>query len=150
MMLDDSIPQLDSAAAVTWPPEGVGPPGISELQALFGTTAADGYNDHGEQTSKMLCSEGPGYSVPSSVRMFHNVSRWFRMVQDLDRDELLTDAQLRDLLGVSRTTLWRLRNGAGLPFGKVGREYRYRKSEVLQWLKDNKARATQLHITFEQ
>ena len=72
------------------------------------------------------------------------------MVQDLERDELLTDTQLQDLLGVSRTTLWRLRNRAGLPFGKVGREYRYRKSEVLQWLKDNKARAAQLHITFEQ
>ena len=71
------------------------------------------------------------------------------MARDLEHDELLTDEELRELLGVSRTTLWRLRNGAGLPFGKVGREYRYRKSEILQWMKDNKARAEQLHITFK-
>lgn len=81
--------------------------------------------------------------------MFQVVSEWFTMVQDLERDELLTDIKLQDLLGVSRTTLWRLRNRGGLPFGKVGREYRYRKSEVLQWLKDNKSRAAQLHIRFE-
>jgi excisionase family DNA binding protein len=70
------------------------------------------------------------------------------MVQNLEDDALLTDLELRELLGVSRTTLWRLRNRAGLPYGKVGREFRYRKSEVLRWVKDNKAKAAQLRIRF--
>lgn len=64
-------------------------------------------------------------------------------MKDLHVDELLTDADLQTLLGVSRTTLWRLRKRAGLPFGKVGRGYRYRKSEVLQWIKDNRDRDAQ-------
>ena len=70
------------------------------------------------------------------------------MPTDLEVDELLTDAQVRALLGVSRTTLWRLRREAGLPFGRVGRKYRYRKSEILQWVKDNRRRAEQLKLNF--
>ena len=57
--------------------------------------------------------------------------------RDLSVDELLTDIQLRELLGISRTTLWRLRKIGGVPYGKVGRSYRYRKSEVLRWIADN-------------
>jgi excisionase family DNA binding protein len=70
--------------------------------------------------------------------------------KDLTVDELLTDADLRKLLGVSRTTLWRLRKEAGLPFGKVGREYRYRKSEVLEWVKDNRYRDLQGQLRFSE
>ena len=68
--------------------------------------------------------------------------------KDLRVDELLTDTGLQKLLGVSRTTLWRLRKEAGLPFGKVGREYRYRKSEVLEWVKDNRYRGVQRRLRF--
>jgi excisionase family DNA binding protein len=67
---------------------------------------------------------------------------------DLQVDELLTEAELQILLSVSRTTVWRLRKSAGLPYGKVGRAYRYRKSEVLQWLKDNRLRESQLWLRF--
>ncbi len=63
-----------------------------------------------------------------------------------DQEELLTDAELRQFLGVSRTTLWRLRKNGGLPFGRVGRAYRYRKSEVLAWLKRNRLAAEQLGL----
>ncbi len=70
--------------------------------------------------------------------------------KDLRVDELLTDADLQKLLGVSRTTLWRLRKEAGLPFGKVGREYRYRKSEVLEWVKDNRHRDLQGQLRFSE
>lgn len=67
---------------------------------------------------------------------------------DLEKDELLTDTQLREMLGVSRTTLWRLRRHSQLPYGKVGREYRYRKSEVLAWIKDNAHADAQLRLRF--
>ena len=72
----------------------------------------------------------------------------FQMVEDLNTDELLSDTQLRQWLGVSRTTLWRLRRHAGLPYGKIGRVYRYRKLEVLEWLKDHKYREEQLLLQF--
>lgn len=63
------------------------------------------------------------------------------VAHDLSVDELLTDAQLRELLGVSRTTLWRIRKHAGLPFGRIGRSYRYRKAEVLKWIAENSERS---------
>ena len=64
----------------------------------------------------------------------------------LDDDRLLTDLELQGFLGVSRTTLWRLRNIGGLPFGKVGREYRYRKQEILEWMKDKGFKDLQLAL----
>jgi excisionase family DNA binding protein len=56
---------------------------------------------------------------------------------ETDADELLTDPELQTLLGISRTTIWRLRKTRGLPFGKVGKNYRYRKSEVLRWVESS-------------
>lgn len=73
-----------------------------------------------------------------------------RMSRDLELDELLSDDDLRLFLGVSRTTLWRLRKHGGLPCGKVGREYRYRKFEVLVWLKENQQRDNQLRLRFDR
>ena len=70
----------------------------------------------------------------------------FQMQADLSVDEILTDSDVRELLGVSRTTLWRLRQHANLPFGRVGREYRYRKSEILGWLKDHENTTIQLPL----
>jgi excisionase family DNA binding protein len=69
---------------------------------------------------------------------------------DLSVDELLTDKQLREFLGISRTTLWRLRKEAGLPYGKVGRSYRYRKSDVLRWVSDNPEASMQLPLQFNK
>lgn len=68
------------------------------------------------------------------------------MRSDLAIDEILTDAEVRKMLGVSRTTLWRMRQHANLPFGRVGREYRYRKSEILEWLKDHERATAQLSL----
>jgi excisionase family DNA binding protein len=67
---------------------------------------------------------------------------------DLSIDELMTDQQLQEFLGISRTTLWRLRKSAGLPFGKVGRCYRYRKSEVLRWISEAPEESEQLSLHF--
>jgi len=72
------------------------------------------------------------------------------MRTELNIDEILTDADVRVLLGVSRTTLWRLRQHGNLPFGRVGREYRYRKSEVLGWLKDHKNTSVQLPLQLKR
>lgn len=68
------------------------------------------------------------------------------MPNDLETDALLTDREVGELLGVSRTTLWRLRRKGGLPFGKVGREFRYRKSEVLTWVKEGRPVGIQLPL----
>lgn len=67
---------------------------------------------------------------------------------DLSVDELMTDQQLREFLGISRTTLWRLRKQDGLPYGKVGRAYRYRKAEVLRWISDNPYASRQISLRF--
>jgi excisionase family DNA binding protein len=68
------------------------------------------------------------------------------MRSDLSTDEILTDADVRELLGVSRTTLWRMRQKANLPYGRIGREYRYQKSEILAWLKDHERATAQLPL----
>ena len=65
---------------------------------------------------------------------------------DLSVDELMNDQQLREFLGISRTTLWRLRKQGGIPFGKVGRAYRYRKSHILRWVTENPEAAKQLSL----
>ena len=65
------------------------------------------------------------------------------MAAEIDRDALLTERELEQFLGVSRTTVWRLRRDGGLPFGRVGRKYLYRKSEILEWLKEGKAKGLQ-------
>ena len=67
-------------------------------------------------------------------------------VQDLSVDELLTDEELRELLGVSRTTLWRLRKYEGLPYGRVGRACRYRKLEVVRWISERPEVRSQLTL----
>jgi excisionase family DNA binding protein len=53
------------------------------------------------------------------------------------QDELLTDSEVQELLRISRTTLWRLRRSAGIPYGRVGRKCRYVRSEVIDWVREN-------------
>lgn len=57
---------------------------------------------------------------------------------ELKDKEILNESELMELLGVSRTTLWKLRRERNLPYGKVGREYRYLKSDIIRWLKESK------------
>ncbi len=57
--------------------------------------------------------------------------------------EILTGKDVQQFLGISRTTLWKLRKKQGFPYSKVGREYRYLKSEVIAWLHDSKYRESQ-------
>lgn len=56
---------------------------------------------------------------------------------------MLTEKELLDELKISRTTLWRLKK-KGLPSIKVGFTYRYDRSAILDWIKDN-----QSHIDYE-
>jgi len=56
---------------------------------------------------------------------------------ELKDKEILNESELMELLGVSRTTLWKLRRERNLPYGKVGREYRYLKSDIIRWLKES-------------
>ena len=50
-----------------------------------------------------------------------------------EKDEILTTKQVMDLLSVSRPALYRWISEQGLPAKKIGRNYRFRKSEVLDW-----------------
>lgn len=54
-----------------------------------------------------------------------------------NKKEILTDTDLQELLGVSRTTLWRLRKEQKLPYARVGRKYRYIKEDVIKWLRQS-------------
>lgn len=49
-------------------------------------------------------------------------------------DELMTTRQLMEFLGLSRTKIWELVNKEQLPAFKIGGDYRYRRSEVIEWL----------------
>ncbi|MHC4875708.1 MAG: helix-turn-helix domain-containing protein [Planctomycetota bacterium] len=49
-------------------------------------------------------------------------------------DELMTTRQLMEFLSLSRTKIWELVNKEQLPAFKIGGDYRYRRSEVLDWL----------------
>lgn len=62
-------------------------------------------------------------------------------------DHLMTDSEVQEFLGVSRTTLWRLRKRAGFPYARVGRCCRYQRSAILEWLKSGAAAAEQLTLT---
>lgn len=70
------------------------------------------------------------------------------MVNTIENKEILTEQQLQDLLGVSRTTLWKLRKNENLPYTKIGREYRYFKSEIIKWLKESRFKQTQPRLKF--
>lgn len=62
---------------------------------------------------------------------------------------VLTDAELQAALRVSRTTLWRLRRSSGLPFFKVGSQFRYRSEDIERWLQETRYGDLQFHLTFD-
>ena len=70
------------------------------------------------------------------------------MEHTINNKEILTEQELQELLGVSRTTLWKLRKNENLPYTKIGREYRYLKSEIIEWLKESRFRHTQPRLHF--
>ena len=49
-------------------------------------------------------------------------------------DELLTTRELMAFLNLSRTKVWELVQQEQLPAFKLGGDYRYRRSEIVQWL----------------
>lgn len=49
-------------------------------------------------------------------------------------DELMTTRQLMEFLSLSRTKIWELVNKEQLPAFKIGGDYRYRRTEVIEWL----------------
>jgi excisionase family DNA binding protein len=72
-----------------------------------------------------------------SAEWGYNLAGRFKVFQQSGRDkprELLTDSEVRELLRVSRTTLWRLRRTSRIPYSKIGGRYRYQREDVLQWL----------------
>ncbi len=51
-------------------------------------------------------------------------------------DYFMTTQELMKFLGLSRTKIWSLINSEGLPAFKVGGDYRYRMSEIVQWMEN--------------
>jgi excisionase family DNA binding protein len=59
-----------------------------------------------------------------------------------DNDEILTGQEARELLKISRSTLWKLTKDNDIPAYRVGNgktsNLRYKKSELLAWLNSNR------------
>ena len=65
-----------------------------------------------------------------------------------EEKEILTGKEVQQLLDISRTTLWKLRKERGFPSTRVGRGYRYLRSEVMAWLKELRYHEGQLPLQF--
>jgi excisionase family DNA binding protein len=53
----------------------------------------------------------------------------------VEKDILLTSAEVIAILQVNRRTLYRLIQGRAFPARRVGRHWRFRKNEILRWLR---------------
>lgn len=53
-------------------------------------------------------------------------------------DRFLTTQELMKFLNLSRTKIWELVKNQGLPAFKIGADYRYRLSEVLDWMESRR------------
>ena len=51
--------------------------------------------------------------------------------------DLVTQKRLCELLHVSRGTVQKLRENNGLPYVKVGKNYRYRLTHIINWFNKN-------------
>jgi excisionase family DNA binding protein len=49
-------------------------------------------------------------------------------------DELMTTKEVMEFLSMSRTGIWKLVKTLEMPAVKVGRDWRYRRSEILDWM----------------
>ena len=60
-------------------------------------------------------------------------------------DELLDDAQATELLGIAPGTLsvWRSTGRYDLPFLKIGRRVKYKRSTLLAWIESRTRRTTE-------
>ena len=63
-----------------------------------------------------------------------------------NNDEILTGQEARELLKISRSTLWKLTKENEIPAYRVGNgktsDLRYKKSELLAWLNSNRVNAS--------
>src|SRR5262245_55493827 len=55
---------------------------------------------------------------------------------------LLTTRDVMQLLNLSRTKVWQLVTSGELPAYKLGGDYRYIRSEIMEWVKKHRVRAT--------
>lgn len=47
---------------------------------------------------------------------------------------LMTTREMMAFLNLSRTKIWELVNKSGMPAFKFGGDYRYKRSEILEWM----------------
>ena len=55
-------------------------------------------------------------------------------------DDVLDPVQAADVLKISRGTLLRLANEGKVPAQKVGRQWRFSRQAILEWLKNGQAK----------
>lgn len=63
------------------------------------------------------------------------------MVTQSPPSEVLTLHQAAKLLQVSEKTLWSQSRAGAVPHFKIGRQYRFNKSELLDWARSSKSPA---------
>ena len=67
-----------------------------------------------------------------------------------NNDEILTGQEARELLKISRSTLWKLTKENEFPAYRMGNgktsDLRYKKSELLEWLNSNRVNATGMDL----
>lgn len=61
-------------------------------------------------------------------------------LQDDDKEHLMTTAQVLDYLHVSLRTIYRLIKAEQLPAFRVGRQWRFRRSEIESYLESSRGR----------
>jgi len=54
-------------------------------------------------------------------------------------DEILTIKEASEFLKIGKTTLYKLARGGEIPARKVGREWRFVKDKLIEWIKENKS-----------
>ena len=63
------------------------------------------------------------------------------MIIDLNTIEFLNTSQLAKLLGLSKTSIYRLISSRSIPFYKIGHGIRFKRSDVLDYLENNRVKS---------
>jgi excisionase family DNA binding protein len=74
--------------------------------------------------------------MPYDKKICDDIVQSVELLKHSDKNELLSSQQAAALINVTSGTLsvWRSTGRYGIPFIKIGRKVRYRKSDLIAWL----------------
>jgi len=83
----------------------------------------------------------------SEVKSAAAASKWGKEIAKAmsEEKEILNTRDLEKLLGMSYATIFRLRKYGDLPYIRLGRLVRFKKSAILEWLEGHKKTGRQHH-----